>query len=60
MSPLARHRSGLGFDIGSAPRTTAMTVAPVLAAFTPELHSYDALITEPFPPGSERVEEVSA
>jgi hypothetical protein len=36
------------------------SVAPVLAAFTPELHSYDALITEPFRTGSERIEEVSA
>jgi len=36
------------------------SVAPVLAAFIPELRSYDALITEPFPPGSELAQEVSA
>ena len=42
-----------------APREPAV---PVLAAFKPELHSYDALIAEPFPtgPGSELITEVSA
>ena len=42
-----------------APRESAV---PVLAAFTPELHSYDALIAEPFPTGqrSELVTGVSA
>jgi hypothetical protein len=42
-----------------APRESAV---PVLAAFTPELHSYDALIAEPFPTAqrSELVTEVSA
>jgi hypothetical protein len=37
------------------PRETAI---PILAAFTPELHRYDVLITEPF--GPELVEGVSA
>ena len=42
-----------------APRATAV---PVLAAFTPELHSYDALIAEPYPisPDAAFVAEVSA